>query len=293
MRMRDSFWFLVGMLLSFLLIANTAFAEIPQKADGYVNDFANVIGVDKRQALEKSLRDFEKATTNEIAVVTIPSLEGLTVEDYAVRLFEKWKVGKKGKNNGAIMLLAPKERKTRIEVGYGLESVLTDAHSKRILEKMKPYFKKGDYAGGFEVGIKNVIALTSPPATQDAIQPKEEKKSSLPITALLIIGGFILFVAIILILWVRSTNRKEEKEDDFFRQSPRVSSPPPKKSSTDEGAGFLAGAVVGSLISHHSDDEDRHSHNDDSSHYEDSSGSSDFGGFGGGDSGGGGASGDF
>src|SRR5690348_9508325 len=102
------------------------FASSHSKPQGYVSDFAHVLSSDTRQALEAKLSNFERATTNEIAVVTVPSLEGDTEEDYAVRLFKEWGIGKKGKDNGVLILIAPHERRARIEVGYGLEEVLPD-----------------------------------------------------------------------------------------------------------------------------------------------------------------------
>ena len=93
------------------------------------------------------LRDVEQQTTAEIAVVTVPSLDGMTVEEYASRLFKAWGIGKKGRDNGVLVLVAPTEHKMRIEVGYGLEAVLPDGLAGQIVRtECLPRFKEGDYA---------------------------------------------------------------------------------------------------------------------------------------------------
>lgn len=123
-----------------------------------VNDFANIIPHENKARLEKKLSDFEKQTTIEIAVVTVPSLDGDTIENFTTRLFKEWGIGKKDKNNGIMFLVAPKERKMRIEVGYGLEEYITDATSKKILSKeVRPYMQKNDFQGGIEAGVDAII----------------------------------------------------------------------------------------------------------------------------------------
>jgi uncharacterized protein len=102
--------------------ANAAF-PVPQK---YVSDNAEVISAPVRQAINGTLRSLETDTTVEVAVVTVQSLDGMTVEDYANRLFKEWGIGKKGADNGVLVLVAPSERTMRVEVGYGLEPILPD-----------------------------------------------------------------------------------------------------------------------------------------------------------------------
>lgn len=132
-------------------------SEIPQSV-GHVNDFAKMMSPEDRQILGSKLRDYESETSNEIAVVTIKTLGSETIESYSIRLAEKWKVGKKEKDNGAILLIAKGERKLRIEVGYGLEGVLTDARSKMIIEReITPYFKKEEFGKGVFAGVNAII----------------------------------------------------------------------------------------------------------------------------------------
>ncbi|MFQ5762753.1 MAG: TPM domain-containing protein, partial [Candidatus Bathyarchaeia archaeon] len=111
--------------IGFLLIClSAAKADIPPQPEGYVSDFAGVLTESTRNELENQISQIERQTSAEIAVVTVPSLEGRNVDEYAVSLFDKWRIGKKEKENGVRLLVAPGERKVRIEVGYGLEPIL-------------------------------------------------------------------------------------------------------------------------------------------------------------------------
>lgn len=126
----------------------------PGVPSGFVNDFAGVFEAGRRSALETQLSDFEKRTGAQIAIVTVQSLGDETVETYAVKLFEEWGIGQKGKDNGALVLLAVEDRKMRIEVGYGLEGSLTDAFTASVVRNvLTPAFKAGDFMGGLEQGV--------------------------------------------------------------------------------------------------------------------------------------------
>jgi uncharacterized protein len=135
---------------------------------GYVNDYAGLLSPAAKTQLDARLTQLEKDTTAEVAVVTVKSLEGDSVDDYAVRLFEKWKIGKKGKDNGVLFLVALDDRKMRIEVGYGLEPVITDGRAGRIRDNdVIPRFKQGDYEGGILAGVDSIekyVRDGTPPA---------------------------------------------------------------------------------------------------------------------------------
>src|SRR5262245_30582073 len=105
--------------------------EIPKPTGYRVNDFASVLSADAKTRLESKLRQFEKETTTQIAVAIFPSLEDESLEDFSVRMAEAWKIGGKANSNGVLLVIFIKEHKARIEVGYGLEGVLTDALSSR------------------------------------------------------------------------------------------------------------------------------------------------------------------
>ena len=146
----------------FFLIPLVVFGyQNPGTPAGFVNDFAGILSTEQRQTLEIQLVNFEKETSNELSVVTIPNLSGDTIENFAVKLFEDWGVGKKGKDNGILFLVARDDRQMRIEVGYGLEGALTDAQSFWIIRNViKPPFQKGDYYGGISNGVASIISIT-------------------------------------------------------------------------------------------------------------------------------------
>src|SRR5205814_1698756 len=113
---------------------------------GRVVDNAEILKRETRDRLAVVLKSHEEATTNQIAVLTIPTIGEEAIEEYAVKVFESWKLGQKGKDNGVLLVVAPKDRKLRIEVGYGLEGALTDAVSSRIIRNViTPSFKAGDF----------------------------------------------------------------------------------------------------------------------------------------------------
>jgi len=127
---------------------------------GYVNDFAGVFRPEQRQDLEQYLAELERRTTSQIAVVTVPSLEGNEIQDFANRLFERWGIGRKGKDNGALLIAAIQDRKVWIEVGYGLEPLIPDARAGRILDQyVIPYFKQDDYGAGLSEGARAIAGI--------------------------------------------------------------------------------------------------------------------------------------
>ncbi|MDB5244274.1 MAG: hypothetical protein JWN18_144 [Parcubacteria group bacterium] len=172
-----------GLLLGAAAISQTAFAYTsPGSPDGYVNDFAHVLSVGSSQSLENELTLYERSSSNEITVVTIPNMGGDYIENYAVKLFEEWGIGKKAKDNGILLLLSIEERKMRIEVGYGLEGILPDSMAQRILvNEMTPRLKAGDYDGAISAGVTAIELViqgeymptetsTAPDAFMNALQ---------------------------------------------------------------------------------------------------------------------------
>ena len=148
---------LLTLAFAVLLGSGTATAQTLPKFTGFVVDAANVIPPDQEAALTKRLDDLQKTTGNQLVVATVPDLEGYPIEDYGNRLIRSWGVGLKDANNGAILLVAPNDRKVRIEVGYGLEPVLTDAFSSVVINQdILPRFKAGDIPGGIVAGTNAV-----------------------------------------------------------------------------------------------------------------------------------------
>lgn len=127
---------------------------------GYVTDAAGILGESARSELETRVRAAEARSAAEIAVVTVPSLRGMSVEEYGTRLFNEWSIGKKGSDNGVLILVAPTERKIRIEVGYGLEAVLPDGLAGEIIRvNALPAFRRDDYAAGIRDSVNRVASI--------------------------------------------------------------------------------------------------------------------------------------
>ncbi|MBE0500691.1 MAG: TPM domain-containing protein [Desulfuromonadales bacterium] len=144
---------LIALALLLLLPFNVTAVDLPQPT-GYVNDLAGVVSAETELKIERFLRDFEQSDSTQLVVLTIDTLAGEPLEEYSLRVAESWKIGQKGKDNGALLLIAKQERKIRIEVGYGLEGRLTDLLTGRIIDReISPRFKGGDYDGGVIAGV--------------------------------------------------------------------------------------------------------------------------------------------
>ncbi|MCU0783357.1 MAG: TPM domain-containing protein [Verrucomicrobia bacterium] len=133
---------------------------IPPAPKQYFNDYANVVSPATAASLKKKLEDFERETPNQILVTVFPKMQSdSSIEDYTVRVAQSWKVGQKGKNNGAVLFVFIQDRKMYLQVGYGLEGALPDALGKRIIEdEIKPHFKNGDFDGGLSAGVSAILA---------------------------------------------------------------------------------------------------------------------------------------
>jgi uncharacterized membrane protein YgcG len=206
-------------LLSLLLVAPVWAGEYP-KATGYVNDFSHVLSVEQGASLNAELVAFEKKTTVEIAVVTVPWLNGQSIEDYARGLATEWGVGKRGQNNGIVFLIALKERKMRIEVASGAQSVLTNDRADQIRdEAILPQFRSGNMAQGiidgthaivqaFEGGSAPIAGAESAPAPQS--NPNDWTPEDTRI--LLRVLGTVLGIAVLLLLIVPPMRRANARK---------------------------------------------------------------------------------
>ena len=249
-------------LLSLLLCVESEAARFP-KPVGHVNDFAGVMDSGTASQLENALRDVKAKTGAEIAVVTVSDMGGIDESTYAVELMKEWGIGSKERNDGILLLAAVKERRLRIEVGYGLEHVITDATAGQIRDRyIVPYLKQNDYNSGLTQGALVVASLIakdkgvelggSVPVAQ---RPSGRRRSSGGIAPLI---NLFVIIAIFLIL-----------------------------SRSRGGRGLLMGMLIGGMLG-----------GGRRNHYGGGfgggfSGGGGFGGFGGGFSGGGGASGGF
>ncbi|MGB9082296.1 MAG: TPM domain-containing protein, partial [Desulfuromonadaceae bacterium] len=166
---------------------------VPQ-LHGRVNDYANLLSPGASQRLEQALADFERSDSTQIVVLTINSLEGESLEEYSIKVAEAWRIGQAKLDNGAILLIAKQERKIRIEVGRGLEGVLTDLVSGRIIRgDISPYFKKNDYDTGITAGVSSIMQVVRGEYKAQPRDLKQGKKSAEPVFTLLV----FLLVAVV------------------------------------------------------------------------------------------------
>jgi uncharacterized protein len=143
-----------------------------------VTDLTGTLSESERQALEAKLADWEARTTNQLAVLIIPTTKPETIEQYAIRVADAWKIGQKGKDNGAILLVAKDDKQIRLEVGYGFEGVLTDLTSRRIIvETIAPLFSKGQFAAGIHAGIDRVISVVGEGKPLPEAEPRRRAPS--------------------------------------------------------------------------------------------------------------------
>jgi len=141
----------------------------------HVTDLTQTLSAAEKGALEAKLADWEARTTNQLAVLVVPTTQPEPIEAYSLRVAENWKIGRKGHDNGALLTVAKDDRKMRIEVGYGLEGTLTDATTRRIIaENIAPYFREGRFAAGIGAGVDRIIEVVGegkplpPPVSQKA-----------------------------------------------------------------------------------------------------------------------------
>lgn len=197
-------------VLLLLLSSGLALAAEPAypALSGRVVDGANLLAPDIRQKLEDKLKAHEDKTSDQVVVATVPSLQDVTIEDFANGLFRHWKLGEKAKNNGALLIVAPKERKVRIEVGYGLEGALTDALSKVIITTaIAPKFKTGDFAGGIEAGVDAILTILAGDAEEWQRRAEvRSDESTLGEDIAVIIA--MIFIFLFIVAFLRGLNQK-------------------------------------------------------------------------------------
>ena len=193
---------LILILILLLLALNSPMAigaDFPGPV-GFVNDFASLLSDGAKSKIETQLSLLEKETTAEVAVVTVESLEGESIEQYASDLFAAWEIGKKDQNNGVLFLIASAEHKARIEVGYGLEPVITDGRAGRILDnEVIPYFRDDDYDQGVINGIaaiESYIREGTPPTVAEE-NPVQDVVQGFNISSSLLFGLVIITIYIL------------------------------------------------------------------------------------------------
>ena len=209
----------LGLVL--VLVTGSAYALTFPALTGRVVDEAGILDPATKAALEQKLSDFETKTTGQLVVVTLKSLQGTSIEDYGYQLGRHWQIGQKEKNTGALLIVAPNERKVRIEVGYGFEGTLTDAVSKLIIENsIIPRFRANDFAGGIGRGVDDIIQAVSIDSEEwkaRAKQRPDDQPTVVDILALL----FLLFIIFMIVRRVARQGRGYAQPGTGLRRGAR------------------------------------------------------------------------
>ncbi|MEO8597824.1 MAG: TPM domain-containing protein [Candidatus Solibacter sp.] len=259
-------WLRVSVLLGLFTLPGWTVDWKALKPQGYVSDFAGVIDSASKARLETYAAAVERSTGAQMALVTIPTLEGEPVEDVANTIYRAWGVGQKGKNEGILLLLAIGDRRNRLEVGYGLEPILPDGFSGSVLREMRPALRQQQYGEALMAAaetIGNTVAKSKNVTITEQLPRRMRPKSSDSIPWPMIVGGILLLL--------------------FLSRGGRGGG-----YSGGGGGGFLPGLILGNLLSRGS-----WGSRGSGGFGGFDSGDGGFGGFGGGDSGGGGASSDW
>jgi uncharacterized protein len=197
------------LILFLLILSSPALASEPKypPLTGRVVDDAGVLSASTQSQLTDMLATHERATGQQVVVVTLDSLQGYTIEDYGYQLGRYWGIGQKGKNNGVILIVAPKEHKVRIEVGYGLEGTLTDATSRTIIENyILPSFKRGDFNAGVMAGTTSILSVLggNPLETSVPTRTSAPNTSGVPIAVAVLLWAVLIFTLPMVFLFLRA-----------------------------------------------------------------------------------------
>ncbi len=177
-----------------VLLARPAQAVEVPKLTQRVEDKANVLQPQQRAQLEEKLAAYEQRTGHQFAVLTVPSLDGDPIEDFSIRVAEAWRLGDKSRDDGLLLVLALQERRVRIEVGYGLEGVVTDAVAGRVIaDDMTPLFRSGNYAEGLAAGLTRLMAAADGEAVGPARRPRNRSEGKAWVGPLIMILIFLFF----------------------------------------------------------------------------------------------------
>lgn len=222
LRVREAVGIVILLFLSSLALAQSDALLNKLEPKGYVNDFAGVLQPEQRAELEAYLQELDRKTGAQVAVVTLKSLEGGEIRDFANRLFEKWGVGKKGEDRGLMILTVLDQRRVWVEVGYGLEPLLPDARVGHILDQsVMPYFRSGAFGSGLISGAQaygQIIAQQAGvqitgQALHRPVSPTGQEAHQLSCLELVLIGlALVIFIPIImrhpwLLLFLLSSSR--------------------------------------------------------------------------------------
>ena len=189
--MKNLRWIVLLLSISCYDLSFAEQTKIP-KLDQRVSDFTNTLSFQEWQSLDQLLKNFEDSSSTQIVVLLVNTLEDESIEEYANRTFEVNKIGQAKKDNGVLLVIAKQDRKLRIEVGYGLEGVLTDAVSSQIIRQdILPHFKSGNYFGGIVTGVDAIMRAT---AGEYKVENKGKKAPAISTGLGIIVLLFVFFV---------------------------------------------------------------------------------------------------
>ncbi|MET0432123.1 MAG: TPM domain-containing protein [Hyphomicrobium sp.] len=197
---------LAAIAIIFVSLSHPACADpvYPDLA-GRITDEAGLLTPAEKTDIEGDLASLEQTSTDQLAVVTVKSLQGYSIEDYGIGLARKWGIGQKGKDNGILLIVAPNDRKVRIEVGRRLEPFMTDTMSSLIIQNaILPKFRRGDYAGGIKDGVRDIKSVVLGDAEEVKRRAAGPRKPQDDPTVMIHIVIFLLIVAFI--IWVNYRN---------------------------------------------------------------------------------------
>jgi len=206
---------LLALLFTFCSFAVRASEVIPPAPVKHFNDYAGAVSPATAAQLNQKLEDFERQTSSQILVVVYPKMQSdSSIEDYTVRVAQSWKVGLKGKDNGALLFVFIQDRKMYIQVGYGLEGALPDALAKRIIEnEIRPRFRNGDFSGGLTAGVNAILAATRGEYKGTGVTVAESQGG----------GGLgvllpLLFPALFMLIFIISVMRRSASSGTVYRR---------------------------------------------------------------------------
>lgn len=198
-------------LLFLLLLARPLAAlDVPPPPDRWVTDAAGILSTTDAAILDTKLKNFEQESGAQFIIYTLPSIENEVIEDFTIRAVERWKVGQKKYDNGLVLFVFVKEKKVRVEVGYGLEGSITDAVSSRVIrEQIAPHFQKGDYAAGLNAAADELMRRIK--AGEAPVEPmRRDRPTATPgdaiasqVISMAFLAG-IIFLFIVLPMLLRS-----------------------------------------------------------------------------------------
>lgn len=217
--------FLIGWFLVLAMAAAGAqdFVPVPP-LQARVTDKIGMLTDNQRDTLEKVLKEYEERTGSQIAVLLISKTEPEAIEQYGIRVFDSWKLGRKGTDDGVLLLVAkdnpPALRRLRIEAGRGVQGTLTDAQSKRILQDIiAPHFRQNDFYGGLAAGVSAITALLDKetlPAPEGAREPVDEESDGISL------GLFLFFMILFMMMSRRQSRRFAQHRHGWGRSAPGI-----------------------------------------------------------------------